>query len=275
MIVNPFTVGHRSIVAGRRCDTCGMALELPGVAVGDRRFCCGGCARSFGRAQGRLYRPSSSRHVAVARAVHIDAPPDEVGAFLADIELLHLYEQKLSRIEATALSDDGKRACATGDGHFGVITYHIELHFDTFEGGGYQSTLCDKGPIAGLRGTFAIHLADRGCIVTHVEDYEFLAGAIGYQLGRASIPYIGWSMARELRTLKRLVEDPVALGEAIRIGDPRTIPIDPRVRVWDPTRDRPARRAWLARVPTPTTVAVAGAFALGAIAGAAAWSCRK
>jgi hypothetical protein len=273
--MEPFSERHETVPTGRRCDTCGLHLELPPIVAGEHGFCCRGCARAFDRGEGMALARPDARHVAVTRAVRIERPPDQVAVFLSDIELLHLYEQKLSRLQITALSEGGKRACATADGHFGLLTYHIELHFDAFEGGGYQSTLCDRGPIAALEGTFSVEPADRGCVVIHVEDYHFLGGALGHAMGRAYVPYIGWSMARELRTLKRLVEDPVALGEAVRIGDPRTIAIDPRVRVWDPTRDRPARRAWLSRVPTPTTVAIASAFVAGALTGAGTMRYRR
>lgn len=214
-----------------------------------------------------MLEPQPRHVVSAARAVRIDRPVEEVATFLADINLLHLYEQKLARIQVTGVSADGRSACATADGQFAFLSYHIELHFQASEGGGYRSTLCSKGPIAGLLGTFTVKpTGDGGCIVTHVERYEFLGGAGGYALGRMTRPYIGWSMSRELRTLKRLVEDPAALAEALRASDPRTIAVDPRVLVWDPTAARPARRGLLPRVPTPSGVALFCAFGMGALA---------
>jgi hypothetical protein len=244
-----------------------MRLALPGLVRDGRVFCCHGCAK--GEA---LQPPAKTRTVSAARAVHIDRTPEEVARFLADIDYLHLYEQKLARIHVTAVSADGRRACATADGQFANLTYHIELHFDALEGGGYNSTLCADGPIVGLRGTFAVRPDGEGCVVTHVERYEFKGGTVGARVGAIVRPYIGWSMARELRTLKRLVEDPAALAEALRGGDPRTIPVDPRVKVWDPSSHRPPKRGWLARVPTPHTVELAGAFAFGLLLG---WRLRR
>ena len=71
--------------------------------------------------------------------------------------------------------------------------------------------------------------------------------ALSARFGAFVRPYVGWSMARELRTLKRLVEDPAALVEALRGGDPRKIAVDPSVEVWGPTSHRPPKRGWLAR----------------------------
>lgn len=254
--------------AGQPCAACGMLLTMPGYSRDGRFSCCAGCERS-GTHAGPLYTPDEHR-VHTARAIHLDADLDRVAAFLSDIELLPLYEQKLDRLHVTARSADGKTACASADGRFAFITYHIELHFDALRPGGYKSTLCSPGPIAGLRGTFEPSNADRGgTIVTHTETYEFLGGRIGEAMGQLAHPYIGWSMERELRTLKRLVESPNALAEALRIGDPRKIPVDPKSVVWDPTSDRPGRRGFLSRVPLPQTVMTLGALAIGTVAGLA------
>lgn len=260
--------------AGQPCATCGMLLTMPGYIRDGRFYCCDGCARS-GTTAGPLYTPDEHR-VHTARAIHLDADVDRVAAFLADIELLPLYEQKLDRLHVTARAADGKSACASADGRFAMITYHIELHFDALRPGGYKSTLCSEGPIAGLRGTFEPAASDRGgTIVTHTETYEFLAGGLGYAMGQFTRPYIGWSMERELRTLKRLVESPNALADALRSGDPRKIPVDPKVPVWDPASDRPARRGVLSRVPLPETVMTLGAFGVGALGGLAVGRIRR
>ena len=260
--------------ANRPCATCGMLLTLPGYRRDGRFYCCAGCARS-GADAGRLFTPEHHR-VHTARAIHLEAELDRVAAFLADIELLPLYEQKLDRLHVTACGTDGKTACASADGRFAFMTYHIELHFDALQEGGYKSTLCSKGPIAGLRGTFEPTASDRGgTVVTHTETYEFLAGAVGHAMGQFARPYIGWSMERELRTLKRLVEQPNALAEALRIGDPRKIPVDASAVVWDPTSDRPGRRGLFPRVPLPETIMVLGALGVGALGGLAIGRSRR
>ena len=257
---------HLAQRQGEACATCGMDLPLPGIPYEGRRYCCHGCVprreRSERRA-GALRPPTWGRSVEVRRAVFIAEDPEEVGRFLADIDLLHLYEQKLARIQITGIGQHEKTACATADGHFGPVLFHIELHFDAADGGGYESTLCSGGPILGLRGSFKVHPAEGGCVVTHVERYQFASGPIAWWLGQLWKPYIGWSMARELRTLKRLVEEPGALAEAARMRDPRLIPVDSRVVIWDPTRENSAHRGLLAKVPTSQTVAVLGAFASG------------
>jgi hypothetical protein len=270
-LMQPFDMdqGHVAEVArARGCSACGMRLVVPGIPREGGVYCCHGCERTV-TGPGPLHRPENHR-VAVARAVQIDETPERVAEFLSDINLLHLYEQKLTRIQTTAVSSDGRTACATADGQFMLLTYHIELHFDALEGGGYKSTLCDNGPVAGLRGTFAARPADRGgTVVTHQESYEFLGGTAGLAFGQLARPYLGWTIARELRTLKRLIEEPVVLANALRGGDPRKTTVDPSVVVWDPVHgDRP-HRGLFPRVPTPNTIKLAGAFGLGALTAAA------
>lgn len=266
--------GLEGRVSQQICDRCAMKLTMPGVRNDAGVFCCHGCASPA--IHGRLLQPNTSRSLEVRRAVRIDAPATEVAKFLSRVELLHLYEQKLTRLQVTGVSKDGSTACATADGQFGVLTYHIELHFKASGGGGYESTLCSKGPIRGLRGDFSVAAhADGGSVVTHFERYEFFGGAAARYLFELAVPYLGWSIARELRTLKRLVEDPAALGEALREGDPRRIPVDPGVLVWDPTRTSSGSRGLTRRALRPQTAAAAAAFAAGAVAGALAMALAK
>jgi hypothetical protein len=249
---------------GMRCHTCGMTLLLPGVRWEERRYCCHGCA---GRPEpaGALRPPAAERTVGTVRAVHISASPEQVGEFLADIKLLPLYEQKLARLQVTGVGPDGRTACATANGQFGALPYHIELHFQAREGGGYESTLCGPGPIAGLRGTFRVEPAEGGCVVTHTERYQFRGGLAAAWLGRSLMPFIGWTMERELRTLKRLIEEPEVLGEALRTRDPRQIEIDPQVKVWDPRRAGPGWTGLARRAPTPELVLFLAGLGLGAL----------
>jgi len=246
------------------CATCGMTLMLPGVQRDGQRYCCHGCVPQPEQAGGALHSPEPQRSVGAVRAVSISAKPEDASAFLADIKLLALYEQKLARIQLTGVGQDGKTACATADGQFGAFPYHIELHFYAVEGG-YRSTLCSGGPIVGLRGTFVARPAEGGCVVTHSEQYELRGGWLGTWLGRLLQPYIGWSMERELRTLKRLIEEPAALGEALRKRDPRQIEVDPSVPVWDPRREGSERRGLTARAPTPELVTLLTGIGLGAL----------
>ncbi len=157
-----------------------------------------------------------------------------------------------------------------------MLTYHIELLFKASRGGGYESTLCSSGPIRGLRGDFSVAAGVEGeSVVTHFERYEFFGGSAVRHLFKLALPYLGWSIARELRTLKRLVEDPAALGEALRCGDPRRIPVDPGVLVWDPTRAGSGSRGLTRRALRPQTAAAAAAFVVGGLAGALAVALAK
>ncbi len=93
----------------------------------------------------------------------------------------------------------------------------------------------------------------------------------GALLGGLLGPYIAWSMERELRVLKRLVEEPGFLAEALRTGNPRQLRVDPSVEVWDPNRPTRRRRARFAAAPTPQALsiglgAVLGALTVGGIA---------
>lgn len=161
--------------------------DATGYPYEGRRYCCHGCVPSRERSErhaGALRPPAWGRSVEVHRAVFIAEDPEEVGRFLADIDLLHPYEQKLAQIQITGIGQNEKTACATADGHFGPVLYHIELHFDAADGGGYESTLCSGGPILGLRGSFKVHPAEGGCVVTHVERYQFAPGPIAWRLGQ-------------------------------------------------------------------------------------------
>lgn len=225
------------------CATCGMTLVVPGLLQAGSAYCCHGCVPAAGKAAGATFAPPRHGALETARAIRIDAAADVVSRFLANIELLHLYEQKLERLQVTAVSEDGRRACATADGNFGLLPFHIELHFDfdAIQGGGYKSTICDAGPITALRGGFVVAPEGAGCVVTHFENYEFAHGGTFEFVGRLFKPYIGWSMDRELRALKQLVEDPAVLGRALRLRRPHRLPIDRAAAVWDP--EHPTRRA--------------------------------
>lgn len=258
------------------CATCGMILLMPGVQRAALQYCCNGCVPRGGRPPGSLSRPDRGISLETARAVHIAADRATIASFVSKIELLRLYEQKLERLQVTATSNDGKRSCATADGHWALLPFHIELHFDALEAGGYKSTLCSGGPIVGLRGGFVIEPdGDAGCTVTHFENYEFAGGALGNRIARIVQPYIGWSMDRELRLLKRLIEDPALLADALRMFNPRQLAVDPDVPVWDPQRPHSARRGWLARVPSPALAALGVAFAAGALAAGPFWRRRR
>jgi len=199
-----------------------MKLTMPAIRNDRGVFCCHGCASPA--IDGALLQPNTTRSLEVRRAVRIEAAATDVAKFLSRVELLHLYEQKLTRLQVTGVSPDGTTACAT----------------------------------------------DGGSVVTHFERYEFFGGRAARYLFELAVPYLGWSIARELRTLKRLVEDPAALGEALRNGDPRRISVDPRVLVWDPTRASSGSRGLTRRALRPQTAAAGTAFVAGAVAGALA-----
>jgi hypothetical protein len=253
---------HRADV-GEACPTCGMILKVAGVRYEGRSYCCHGCVPYNGEAPHAQHVPGE-RKVEVVRAVHVAAAPEQTSAFIRDLSLLHLYEQKLRRIEITAVAPDGKTACATASGYFGYAPYTVDFHFD-LQKGGYQSTMCTGGPIEALSGSFLVLPSNGGSEIHHVESYELKLGALGAALARTLKPYVAWSMERELRTLAKLIDEPDALGEALRIREPRNLSVDPKIRVWDPIGGGD-KRGLLARAPSPMTLYVATAFVGGVLA---------
>lgn len=257
----------REEAARMTCATCGMTLAVPGIIAGGRSYCCHGCAPGEDGRPRMMLKPPVRSSIEVARAVHIAAPRERVEGLLGDLELLRLYEQKLGTFEITAISADGKTACAMAHGQFGLLPYYVEFHIKA-GGGGYESTLCSAGPVVGLRGTFESEEIEGGTLVTHVESYEMKGGVFGRAIGRLVKPFLEWSLERELRVLKTLIEDPAALGEALRIGDSRRIPVDPAIAVFDPQAPTKPVRGRVRRVPTPYVAGLSVALIAGGITGA-------
>ena len=90
---------------------------------------------------------------------------------------MHLYEQKLARLQVTGVSSEGRTAARPRTGNSASSRIDIELHFKASQGGGYERPLCSQGPIKGMRGDFAVTPGPEGSsIVTHMDRCEFHGG---------------------------------------------------------------------------------------------------
>ena len=264
------------------CATCGMALAVPGLGAATRRYCCHAC-----EAQGdghpvlplapRVSGVPGERTVETARAVFIAASPERVWQFLRDPDLVQLYDPRLERFQVMAMDPGGGAACVTVDGHFGVFPYHAEVHMTLRDGVSWRSTRCTSPLVTGLRGRYWVRAVDGGSCVTLVETLAFRGDSLAERTTRIWLPSEARALERQMRTLKRLIEDPGGVGELLRTHAPRQIPVDPRVLVWDPKSARPGRRGIFASLPSQQTVTLAASFTAGALAAVAAavWLVRR
>lgn len=180
-------------------------------------------------------RPAGTRRVSVVRAIRLDAGRDLIAGILSDYELLPLYEHKVDSV-VVVRNGRGRATEVSLGGRFGLLPYRGSFLFTSRETGGFDSVLLESNAVVGFSGSFAVRRAVGGCIVTHVEQYEFRGGRLGQALGTLVRPYIGRSIDQELRRLKRLVEEPQLLATARR--DP-SMPIQPAAApVWDPASRR-------------------------------------
>jgi len=180
-------------------------------------------------------RPAGRHRVSVARAVFVAAEVDTAGSLLADVDLLPLFEHKLDRITTLGMGKEGNLIRVRADGHFSFLPYSVELLLRAHPGGGYDSVLLNGNALVGFSGSFGVRHVEGGCVVTHVEQYEFRGGWVGQALGRLWRPYIAGSMVQEVRRLKRLIEEPDLLAAARRTTTVE-IRTDRRTPVWDPAR---------------------------------------
>jgi hypothetical protein len=238
-----FAVLHEYKVqgVGDACPTCGMTLTLPGLLFLEKNYCCHGCLPNVEFRSGEILPPTRllppGRQMQVTRAVLVSAEPKKVLAFLSQAELLHLYEQKLRRLQLTAISSDGHMACATTEATLGPMRFPLELHLQLLEGS-YKSTFCESPLLAGLEGSFSVMPQESGSIVTHTEIYEFRGGNVWQSLSRLWRPSIERMVERELRVLKQLIEEPEYLAIAIRTQRPHLLSANSTAKVWEPITSR-------------------------------------
>lgn len=171
----------------------------------------------------------------VVRAIRVDTDRESVRAVLNDYRLLPSYERKLRRVESAGPRDHGVEVAIVG--RFAALPFRGRLVFTARVDGGFDGVLVKGAPLVGFGGSFIVRRSGAGCVVTHVERYEFRAGFLGSALAFLLEPWLGRSIEGELRRMKRLAEEPEVLAAARR-GE--RVEATPDVRVWDPS-GRPVR----------------------------------
>src|SRR5262245_26371979 len=152
----------------------------------------------------------AARTVTVVRRIFIARDAGVVGRFLADVENLPRFEPKLELVRK--LKDRrGWPRRMRARARIAMIPLTFDIDYVPHLSGGFESGDCDLLFVR-FGGGFWVRDAEGGCLVSHVERYEFRSRLVAWIAGPAWRWYADRSIDREVARLKELLEEDSSAG---------------------------------------------------------------
>ena len=151
---------------------------------------------------------TAARTVTVMRRIFIARDAAVVGRFLADVENLPRFEPKLESVKIIE-GREGMPKRMRARARIATFTRDFEIDYAP-HARGFKSATCDIR-FAKFSGGFFVRKVGGGCVVSHVERYEFKSLLIAHTAGRIWRWYANRSIDREVAELKKILErqDPI------------------------------------------------------------------